>query len=460
MGESLQPFIDAEEAVDEENVLRVSEEVPIEYVTTEAVFELQRRRKKPILVFENVEGFDMPLVTNVFATRERIGRAIGLEKTGGAFLEEWNERFENRVPVEPVDSAPVQENVFTGTDVNVNEQLPVPKQFEADAGRYISAGVVIAKDPETGVHNMANARIELKEPQKIAVSVHSKGDMWEYIRKAEKRDELLETAVMIGAHPSVYIGASPTPAIDVDEMEVIGAIREEPLEVVQCETIDPVVPAEAEIIIEGTIDPEAYIEEGPFGEYTGFMSGRSTNNVIEVDAITHRNDAVFQSITAGNSSEHLQLAGTPKEPEIYQEIKDETPVVTNVTLPEAGTLLQCFVAIDKTSDGEPVQAALSAMSGWRHIKEVVVVDDDINVDDEREVLWAMATRMQPDEDIFTVPKSTRTSLDPSATSDGLTAKIAIDATKPVDSDEYIDCTIPDDYKQRAHELLERNLDLE
>jgi len=235
--------------------------------------------------------------------------------------------------------------------------------------------------------------------------------MWEYLGKAEARDQTLETAVMIGAHPSVYIGASPTPAIDVDEMEVIGAIRDEPLETVQCETVDLVVPAEAEIVLEGSIDPTELEDEGPFGEYTGFMSGRSTRNVFRLDTITHRDDAIFQSIAAGDSPEHLLLAGIPKEPEIYREIKDETPVVTNVSMPKSGTLLQWFVSIDKSSEGEPIQAALSAMSAWRHVKEVVVVDDDIDIDDEREVLWALATRMQPDENArLARPNSARAGL--------------------------------------------------
>jgi UbiD family decarboxylase len=453
MEKSLQNFIAEEEQRGDGNVLRVTEEVPIEYVTTEMVFELERRREYPLLYFENVEGFDFPLVTNVFATRERIGRAVGIEGSGQAFIEEWNSRFKNRVPVNEVSAGAVQENVIRGSDVDVNKQLPAPKHFEADAGRYISAGVVIAKHPETGVQNMANARIQLKGPQKVGVSVHSKGDMWEYIQAAEERGETLDTAVMIGAHPSVYVGASPTPSIDVDEMEVIGAIRDEPLDVVDGETVDLAVPAAAEVIMEGTIDPTDLEDEGPFGEYSGFMSGRSTRNLIRVDAITHRDDAVFQSIAAGNSAEHVLLAGMPKEPEIYEEIKNETPVVTNVSMPVAGTILQAFVSIDKTSEGEPVQAALSAMSAWRHVKEVVVVDDDINIDDEREVLWALATRMQPDEDIFTVPKSTRTSLDPSATSEGLTAKIAIDATMPLDSEEYLKCTAPEDAKQEVKDIL-------
>jgi UbiD family decarboxylase len=129
-------------------------------------------------------------------------------------------------------------------------------------------------------------------------------------------------------------------------------------------------------------------------------------------------------------------------------------------MPKSGTLLQWFVSIDKSSEGEPIQAALSAMSAWRHVKEVVVVDDDIDIDDEREVLWALATRMQPDEDIFDVPKSTRTSLDPSATDEGLTSKIAFDATKPIDTDEYQACTVPEEYKRRVRDILAAETDLE
>jgi len=447
--QTLGGFLDRLEREDPESVLRITETVPVEKVITATVFELQRRRQYPVVVFESVDGYDQPLVTNLFATRERIARAIGVSES--EFFETWNERLSGLTPVETVDSGAVTANRATGDDVDITA-LPAPYHFDDDGGRYITAGIVVAKDPETGTNNLSFARIQLKEPRKAGISIHSRGDLWEYVRKGEQLGETLDVAVIVGAHPNVYVGASANLGIDVDEYEVVGAMRERPLDVVPCETVDLVVPAEAELVIEGTIDPNEHEPEGPFGEYTGVMSGRSSNNVLRVDSVAHRSDPYFLSIVPGQSREHLQLGRAPKEPTIYQKIKDENAYLEDIHFPHAGTHYHCFVSIDKSAPGQPQQTILSALGAWRYIKLAVVVDDDVDVTDISDVLWAIATRVQPDEDVFTLPKATGNPLDPSS-EDGATSKMGIDATQPVDSDvERL--TIDDESKAIATDILE------
>jgi UbiD family decarboxylase len=447
--ETLGEFIRQLEADKPSDVLRVTEEVPVEKVITATVFELRDRRQYPLVVFESVEGYDQPVVTNVFATRERIARAIGVSES--AFFGTWNERINGLVPTESVESGPVMENTTTGEAVDITE-LPAPYHFDGDGGRYITAGIVVAKDPETGINNLSFARIQLKEPRKAGISIHSRGDLWEYVRKGEQMDQTMDVAVIIGAHPNVYVGASANLGIDVDEYEVVGAMRDEPLDVVPCETVDITVPAEAEFVIEGTIDPAEHEPEGPFGEYTGVMSGRSSNNVLRVDSISHREQPQFLSIVPGQSREHLQLGRAPKEPTIYQKIKDENAYLEDMHFPHAGTHYHCFISIDKSAPGQPQQTILSALGAWRYIKLAIVVDDDVDVRDISDVMWAVATRVQPDEDVFTLPKATGNPLDPSS-EDGATSKMGIDATQPVDSD--VDrLTIDDDARAMADEILE------
>lgn len=453
MEKTLRAFLDQKVQSHPDSVARISSEVPLEFVIPGSVLELESRRKYPILRFENVSGFDIPHVTNVFATRERIADAIDIETE--RFHEAWNERLEQPVPTRERETGPIHNNVLTDDDVDIPAQLPVPRHFEGDAGRYITGGIVIAKDPKTGVRNLAYARTQLKGPRKAGISVHSRGDLWEYLRKAEDSDEPLEVAMVIGAHPSIYVGASASPAIDIDEYEIIGAVRQDPVEVVSAETVDVEVPCEAEIVIEGTIDPGEYESEGPFGEYTGLMSGRSTNNVLRVKALTYRDDPLYLGVTPANSSEHLLLAQTPKEPKIYTQVKAENPYVTDMNMPKSGTLYHCFISIDKSKPGQPMQTILSALGAWRYLKLVVVVDNNIDVRDERDVWWAIATCVQADEDVHVFPDAVGNQLDPSSDK-GLTDKLGIDATRSLDG-EYTYCEIPDNYAERVGDLIDAEL---
>lgn len=445
----LTDFIESVEDDDPGEVLRVQREVPIEYVITEMAFELERRREFPVLVFEDVEGFEMPVVSNLMGTRERIARAVDIDPDD--FYDEWNRRAARTTPVNPVSSAPVKEAVTLGDEVDLPEQLPALKHFVGDAGRYVTASLIVAKHPETGVRNMAFARALLKGPRTMGVSAHSRGDLWEYLQVAEERNEPLEVLMIPGGHPSLYIGTSASPSIDVDEYELVGSVRDEALDVVPAETVDLDVPADADIVIEGTIDPMEHDDEGPFGEYTGFMSGRSTRNVFRATAVTTRADPTYVSIVPGKSAEHLLLGAAPKEPFIWDRIRQENPYVKDIALPLAGTYFHAFVSIDKTNEAQPKQTILSTLGAWRYLKLVVVVDEEIDVHDEREVLWAIATTVQADDDVLIVPDAVGNQLDPSS-DDGITDKMGIDATKPEDG-QYQLCEVPDEYAERAKDIL-------
>jgi UbiD family decarboxylase len=263
-------------------------------------------------------------------------------------------------------------------------------------------------------------------------------------RRAEEQGKPLELAIVIGVHPTFTFGSVWRGLLDVDEYEVIGGLAEEPLEVVKCETIEVEVPANAEIVIEGEILPKVREPEGPLGEYTGYASHRSTKNVMKVKAITRRKDAIYHNIVPGFSAEHEIVSETGATPAVYRSVKESVPTVKNVNFSmSAPSVYYCYISIKKTVEGQSKQAIFAALGSDRAVKLVVVVDDDINVYNEKEVIWAVSTRLRADEGLFVVPGVMDSLLDPSS-KDGVSAKIGIDATKPLEGWIAEKCTIPED----------------
>jgi UbiD family decarboxylase len=205
---------------------------------------------------------------------------------------------------------------------------------------------------------------------------------------------------------------------------------QEPVQLVECETVDVEVPARAEMVIEGEIPPHIRENEGPFGEYTGYATGRSTNHVLNVRAITFRKNAIYQDIVPGNSSEHLLLGRVSKEAHIFRRMKEAVPNLKSINWPRSGTHFHSYLSLSEPIDeGQANHAALLLLGLDSYLKLVVVVDEDIDVYNEEEVLWAVATRMQPDRDINVVKNVFCNKLDPSAYGEGTSAKLIIDATK-------------------------------
>ncbi|HEX9118620.1 MAG TPA: UbiD family decarboxylase, partial [Anaerolineae bacterium] len=277
--------------------------------------------------------------------------------------------------------------------------------------------------------NLAYVRLQVKGPRKLGASLHSRQHTWDYLRRAEQRGQDLPVAVVIGAHPAVMLAAAAKLGIDQDEYDLAGALLGRPLPVCRCQTVDVSVPANAEIVIEGRLLANVHETEGPFGEYTGYVTGRSTHNVLEVSAITMRRDPIFVDIVPGNSTEHLSLGRVAKEAWLQRRMREALPFFVDFHFPSSGTHFHCFVRIEKTAEGQAQQAAQLLVGLDHYVKLVVVVDKDIDPADESAVMWAMATRMQADRDLTILPHTICNRLDPSS-DDGLGAKLLIDATRP------------------------------
>ena len=240
--------------------------------------------------------------------------------------------------------------------------------------------------------------------------------------------------------------------IDQDEYDLAGALLNQPLPICKARTVDVNIPANAEIVIEGHLLAGTHAPEGPFGEYTGYVTGRSTENVLEVSAITMRGDAIYVDIIPGNSTEHLVLGRIAKEAWVYKRMKEVLPFFVDFHYPSSGTPYHCYVRIDKSAEGQAKQAAQLLVALDHYVKLVIVVDKDIDPVDQESVLWALATRMQADKDVSILKDTLCNQLDPSS-ENGLGAKMLIDATKSSSfSAEKI--SIPENAKRLAESLLD------
>jgi UbiD family decarboxylase len=413
-----------------DDVRRIEEPVDLDYVPTALVLELERRQQLPVLYLERPRGFDMPVVANLFADRARLARMAGVAP--GQFAAAWTRAEEHPIPPRLVDGGPVQEVVLTGDRVDAGA-LPISRHFAQDAGRYIGGGILVCRDPDSGVRNLSYQRLQLKDGTRFGASLHSRGHIWDYLRRAEARDQNLEVAVVIGAHPAVYVAAGARVAMETDEYDLAGGLLGQPLDLVRCRSIDLEVPAEAEIVLEGEILANVREPEGPFGEYTGYATSRSTENVFVVKAITRRQRPLYLDIIPGYSAEHLLLSRCTKEVHVFQQLKAIVPTLKALNYPHSGTHFHAYLSLEKTAEGQARHALLLLFGLDAYVKLAIAVDHDVDVFNEAEVLWAVATRMQADTDAFVVPKVFCNRLDPSSV-DGMSAKLGIDATAPLQWD--------------------------
>jgi UbiD family decarboxylase len=426
--QSLRHFVAAYERAHPQEVVRVPDAVSLEHDVMALVLEYERRRRYPILLFEKVTGSEIPIIANVVASRRALGFALDTTERGLA--NEYARRIKDYVKPVIVADPPFRARVLRGADVDLGA-LPIPEYFPGDAGRYLTAGLLVARDPDTGVETEGYHRFQVKSRTKMGVSLHSRRRMFEYQRRAEAKGQALPCAVVLGVHPLVSMGSLSYPPPDVGKFDVIGGLFGEPFQIAPCLTSDVHVPATAEIVIEGEILPGVREPEGPFGEFTGYFSRRSTQHVFEARAITMRERPWFQSIGSGRAGDHITTLGLIREAEITNAVSRVIPNVTGVHVPLSGTSsFTAYVSIKQSRPGEAKHVIPIVLGVDHYLKLVVVVDDDIDVFDESEVMWAVATRMQADRDLVVIAGSLGAMLDPSADERGVTAKLGIDATRP------------------------------
>ncbi len=406
---------------------------------------LAKEGRFPVVYCPEIEGSRLPLVTNLFGSYEMLGPTLGIDlgKVGKAeILKEFRRRVADAKPPQevPASQAPIKEIILRGKDVDLG-LLPITQHAELDSGKYITIGCMICKNPDTGVPNVGVYRHEVKGKNKLGCRIEP-GHHAAY--NARRHDELgkpMEVVIFIGHHPAVVLGAlTPGGGLDMNELELAGGLLGEPLLMTPAETVDLPVPAYAEIAIEGVMDPPHHTStDGPFAEFAGYYGeGNKPCYIITVKAITMRQDAIYHDLDNAHQ-EHDLSTTLPFESAVYDAVKRVVPTVKGVHYPISGVgVFHTYVSIKKRIQGEGKLAGLAALTPITDTKLVVVVDEDIDVYNEQEVLWAIATRVEGDVDINTIPGVTGVPLDPTAYGETrykrghMTTKTIIDATKPVD----------------------------
>jgi 2,5-furandicarboxylate decarboxylase 1 len=382
-------------------------------------------------LFPQPGGHPIPVVSGLISDRAWMAEAMAVEPA--ELLARFEDAALHPLPWQEVKSAPAQEVVHR--EIDLAKLLPLPTHNEYDSGPYITAGILITRNPRTGQQNVSIHRCQLSGPDRLGVLLLPRHAHM-FFEMAEQAGAPLEAALVVGVDPLTLLASQAIAPMDVDELTIAGALQRRPLPVVKCLTSDIRVPAEAEIVIEGRFLPKVREPEGPFGEFPQYYGERDDRHVMEVDVVTHRRDAIFHTV-GGGGLEHLLLGAIPREATLLAHLKRTFPNVLDVHLSPGGTMrYHLYVQIRKRQEGEAKNIMMGAFAGSFDVKHVIVVDDDVDIHNPTEVEWAVATRFQADRDLLIVPESQGSKLDPS-THNGVGAKMGMDATKPLSAAEMV-----------------------
>ncbi len=404
-----------------DDVLRIDADTNREIEATRI---LVREPRRPVH-FRSLDGVEA--VGNLWSTRDRVAAALRTpsEALLGRLMEAQTHPLDTRF----VDSAPFLRH--SSTDVNLLD-LPVPKLFPRDAGRYITAGVWIAE--WKGVRNLSFHRILLLGKNRGACRIVPRHLRHMY-NEAVQAGEELKVAVCIGLDPWNLLAGGTSVEYGVDESRIASALTQsclgKPVDMVSTKN-GLTVPADAEYVLEGRLINETH-DEGPFVDAVRTYDRVRKEPVLVVERIYHRDDPIFH-IIVGGLDEHFMFMGMPREPVIYQAVSRAVPHVKAVRLTEGGCAwLHGVVSIRKQHQGDAKNAIMAAFGAHTSMKRVVIVDEDIDIFDDRDVEWAIATRFQADRGLVVLHDVRGSSIDPSGR-DGFTSKMGIDATRPLGAD--------------------------
>jgi UbiD family decarboxylase len=399
------------------------------------------------VLFEEAGASGFPLVGNALASRARFAKAFGVRPD--ELLREILRRLRGKSEIVEVarDAAPVQEIVATGAQVDLMA-LPVHLQHGKDGGLYISAGMDFCRDPATGLFNVGLRRFMLLGRMSTGIDLVAPSDLRNIYLAALARGERLPLSVVVGGHPVDYFGA--TMRMPGDELSLLALLRAAPMPVVKCITNDLLVPADAEWVLEGYLGEAGYVEpEGPYGEFLGYYGGVKTNPIFHVTAITRRRDALFQTLTIGGATmsctDTAQLTTLRTEVLVWRAL--ETAIREPVAVyapPATGGVYNVRIAMRQRVPGEARNAIAAAFGSLANVKNVFVVDPDIDVFSDEQMEWALATRFQPDRDLVVASGFRTIPLDPSlADHASLGAKAGYDLTMPIGAKRSLEAEIPE-----------------
>ena len=464
MRKDLRQFLELAKEAGPEYYVEVKKPLAIDLEVNVIQQKLARLGRNPVIYCSKMKGSTFPYVTNLFGSRGLLALAMGISpetiaKIGKAeILQEFRKRVAKPLPVEWIagQDAPIKEVILKGAGIDLSI-FPIPKHYELDSGKYITIGSTICKEPDKGLLNVGVYRQEVKGKDKLGCYIVPTNHGAYIARERAKLGSVMEVAISIGHHPAVSMAACHTGPLEMNELEIAGSLLGEPLAVTKGETVDLPVPADAEIVIEGIIDPRKMVTDGPFAEFTGYYGSATKDcHLIDVTCITMRKDAIYHGLDPDHA-EHLLAGILSLESGLWDVIGRRIPSLKAVHYPPSGRLFHSYVSIAKRVEGEGMLAGLLAVSADRNGTLAIVVDEDVDIFNEEEVLSALATRVSFDKDIATIPAVVGGVLNPRAYSEqadekgvargGIMAKTIIDATKPVSTPFAVRITPPQDLWQ-------------
>src|SRR5438105_11124178 len=380
------------------------------------------------LLFHNVIGYSLPVVSGIIRSQTRATISMGC-KTYGEIEQKLKHAIDHPIPPVMVNTSRSREVIHTGDDIDLFK-LPIPMSSVYDGGPMITAGVVIAKDPQLG-WNSCIYRFIVKEKALTGIDIVTPNNMRLFAQRAFEAKRPLPISISIGTHPLEIMASGYRAPLGVDEMHIAGGLRGAPVELAPCQTVDAPYIADAEIVLEAEILPTGWTwPEGRFGEFTRLMGGLHWNALVQIKAISHRQDAIYYALHM--PWENTWLAAPTRYAAIRQALRTAGVTVKDINVTLGGCAFWHAVISIKKQPGEAKNAILAALSVM-DLKHVVVVDDDIDVFNPTDVEWAIATRVQADHDVLIVTNARGKPLDPSLppTRPGVvptTAKMGIDAT--------------------------------
>lgn len=431
MKQDLRSYID--DLTGNDLLVKVKREVQPKFEVCAVRENVERKLGKAVL-FENVAGSNFPVVTNLVSSRDMLALLFGTTKEDA--VKEFDKRSKELIPPKVIKGGNDQYVCKTGKDVDLFE-LPVTTDCVKDALPYITGGIVITKDLETGLRNVSINRMGRKDRNTLKIRSMPPQQLGQIQEKAEKMGKNLPIAVAIGTHPFIALAAATCLPFGEDELKLAGALFKEPLEVIDCETSDLQVPAHSEIILEGEILANVREEEGPYNDLFQFYIPVMRNHVFKVNCIRYKKDAIYQTIHS-SGFEGVYLTAFSHEAEVFSAVTNANINLKAVSL--MPMLLNCAMSIEKRFEGEPKRAMAAAFGAYSWLKLCVVVDPDVDVFDIGDVWWAMATRASYRKGLMYVTDMQGWPRDPF---DLHQSKLGIDATAPLNQwDEFERKVIP------------------
>ena len=415
------------------------------------IAKLNEEKKGPALLFSNIKGYGSPIFMSALSTPQRLALALGMKEGNSIcqMAQEWVELTKKGlIPPKVVNNGPVLENAIEGDKIDLLAKFPIPRFYPLDGGRYFgTTGFLVTQDPDTGWTNLGTYRMQALDKNHVGVQILKGKHAGLMLDKYRKMGKKMPVAAVVGCNPILFLLSSTTVGAGVCEYDVAGALRGEPIEVIKSDLSGLLIPATAEIVLEGEMDPNELREEGPFGEYTGYYSGTAQQEFkkefFEIKRILYRNNPHFWATSVGKPVTDTHMLGALQvSATLWNDLEDaRVPGIKGVyCLPESTGRMWSVISVKQSYPGHGMHvgtAAVGSSSGHYRMKGFIIVDDDIPADDLSKVFWVLGVRFDPERDTHIIRRTRSTPLDPSLPIDErlVGSKIIMDATVPYEWEE-------------------------